>query len=402
MSLQCFRPVQGNSRIAIMVPLQFVSETSDQVNEMNIREIAERARVSVATVSRVVNHVPTVNRKLAKRVRKVVAELGYSANSQARGLASGKSRTLGLVVSCIADPFFTEIIQSFENAAVRRGYEVLVASTFHDFNGIELCVRRMVERRIEGAAILTFGWGELIAENLRAQGIVAVSVNGGPRGSKASAVWIDYGRGIRQALEHLAALGHERIAHVIGPLHSTSALTKRSEFEKYVSEIGISVSSELIVTGDDTVEGGMSAFAQLAQLRDQPTAIFCSNDMTAVGVIRQAHELGVAVPQELSVIGCDDISFARAITPPLTTVRVPQAELARLAFRALLGELDRTKGKEPREYVLETDFVLRRSTALVSSSNPRPTDLRFLEVEPCRESRRVERARRERMTVAGP
>jgi len=342
---------------------------------MNIREIAERARVSPATVSRVVNHVPTVNRKLAKRVRKAVAEIGYSPNSHARGLASGKSRTLGLVVSCIADPFFSEIIQSFEAAAVRRGYEVLVASTLHDFTRVELCVRRMIERRIEGAAVLTFGWEELIAENLRAQGIVAVSVNVEPRCSKANAVWIDYGRGVRQAVEHLAALRHERIAHIAGPLHSPSALTKRSEFEKYVSKIGIGASSDLIVSGDDTVEGGMSAFAQLVQLRNRPSAVFCSNDMTAVGVMRRAHELGVAVPQELSVIGCDDSFFARAITPPLTTVRVPQAELAKLAFRALFNELERTKGKTSREYVLDTDLVLRHSTALASPRGPNLTDM---------------------------
>src|SRR6266498_442691 len=342
---------------------------------MNIREIAERARVSPATVSRVVNHIATVNRKLAKRVCKAVEEVGYSPNLQARALASRKSRTLGLVVSSIADPFFSEIIQSFEAAAVRRGYEVLVASTLHDFTRVELCVRRMIERRIEGAAVLTFGWEELIVENLRAQGIVAVSVNVEPRGSKASAVWIDYERGIRQAVEHLAVLRHERIAHVAGPLHSTSALAKRSEVEKYVSKIGLGVPSVLIVTGDDTAEGGMRAFTQLAQLRNRPSAVFCSNDMTAVGVMRRAHELGVAVPQELSVIGCDDSCFARAVTLPLTTVRVPQSDLAKLAFRALFNELDRTKGKKSREYVLDTDLVLRHSTALASPRGPSLADM---------------------------
>ena len=141
---------------------------------MSLREIANHANVSTATVSRVINGVPTVNRNLAKRVWKAVGERGYSANSQARCVVSGKSRLFGLVISDMRDPFFPEIVQSFEAAAIEFGCETLVTSTLHDPKRMELSVRRMVERRIEGAAVLTFGSEEVIIENLRAQEIAAV------------------------------------------------------------------------------------------------------------------------------------------------------------------------------------------------------------------------------------
>lgn len=369
---------------------------------MNIREIAERARVSVATVSRVVNYIPTVNRKLAKRVWNVVGELGYTPNRQARGLVSGKSRVLGLVVSDMTDPFSSEIIQSFETAAVQCSYEILVTSTLHDPKRIELCVRRMIERRIEGAAVLTFGLEELVVEKLQARGVPVVGVDVKPDVSTVSVAQIDYERGIRQAVQHLAALGHERIAYVAGPFDSKRYSAKRSAFEKCMSEIGLRASAELIVAGHDTVEGGVRTIAQLAQLRHRPTAIFCSNDMTAIGVMRGACEMAIAVPQELSVVGFDDIPFAGFITPPLTTVRVPQAELARVAFRALIRELDRTECEtnKPRKHVLNTNLVLRRSTALAFPWRSTPTNLQSPVAESRTEDPLMQRAGPDQVTIA--
>src|SRR5437660_401888 len=348
---------------------------------MSLREIANHAKVSTATVSRVINGVPTVNRNLAKRVQKAIGEHGYSGNTQARCLVSGKSRLFGLVISDMRDPFFPEIVQSFEAAAIEFGCEALVMSTLHDPKRIELSVRRMVERRIEGAAVLTFGSEEVILEKLRVQGIAAVFVDVEPCRSTASVVQIDYKRGTRHAVQHLAALRHEHIGYVAGPAHSKTALAKRSAFEESMHEISLDVSSELMVAGDDTVEGGMRALTLFARLQDRPTAIVCSTDMAAVGVMKQAHELGMAVPQELSVIGFDDIPLAGFVTPPLTTVIVPKAELARLAFRALICELNPARDEiyQPQEYLLNTDLVLRRSTALACLRRSGLTDLQSLE-----------------------
>jgi LacI family transcriptional regulator len=334
---------------------------------MDIREIAKRAKVSTATVSRTINRVPTVDPQLAKRVWKVVEELGYYPNTQARALVSGRTRIFGLIVSDMTNPFFPEIVQSFEDIAVEHGYEILLTSTVHDPKRMEGSVRRMIERRVEGVAILTFGMEESLLEGLRFRKVPLVFIDVGPPLPHVCNIRIDYQRGIRQAVQHLAALRHERIAFIAGPLHLPSAVTRKAAFESSLREIGMRVDPELVLQGDHTMEGGMRAYDELARKSARPTAIMCSNDMTAIGVIREAYERGVSVPQELSVIGFDDIRLSRFFIPPLTTIQMSQIEIARLAFRALVTEVEReTPSSKGTEYVLNTDLVLRKSTALAS------------------------------------
>src|SRR5437667_136800 len=173
---------------------------------MDIREIAKRAKVSTATVSRAINRVPTVDPQLAKRVWRVVEELGYYPNTQARALVSGKTRIFGLIVSEITNPFFPEIVQSFEDITVQHNYEILLTSTVHDPKRMEMSVRRMLERRVEGVAILTFGMEEALLEGLRFRKVPLVFVDVAPPVARISNIKINYGRGIRQAVQHLAAL----------------------------------------------------------------------------------------------------------------------------------------------------------------------------------------------------
>jgi LacI family transcriptional regulator, galactose operon repressor len=332
---------------------------------MDIRQIAKRAKVSTATVSRTINRVPSVDPHLAKRVWKVVSELGYYPNTQARALVSGRTRTFGLIVSEITNPFFPEIVQSFEDIAVQHNYEILLTSTVHDPKRMEASVRRMMERRVEGVAVLTFGMEESLLEGLRFRKVPLVFVDVGPPVPRICNIKIDYRRGIRQAVQHLAALRHEKIAFVAGPLDIQSGATRKAAFEDSLREIGMQVDPQLVVEGDHTMEGGMTAFALLAKLRTRATAVMCSNDMTAIGVMREAYERGVLVPEELSVVGFDDIRLARFVIPPLTTIQMSQTEIARLAFKALIAEVERdSPSPNGTEYLLATDFVLRKSTAL--------------------------------------
>lgn len=332
---------------------------------MDIREIARRAKVSTATVSRTINRVPTVDPQLAKRVWKIVEELGYYPNTQARALVSGRTRIFGLIVSEITNPFFPEIVQSFEDIAVQHNYEILLTSTVHEPKRMEASVRRMIERRVEGVAILTFGMEESLLEGLRFRKVPLVFVDVGPSLPRVSNIKINYLRGIRQAVQHLAALRHERIAFVTGPLSLKSAQARKIAFEESLQEIGMAVDPQLVVEGNHTMEEGMKALAYLAGLKRRPTAVMCSNDMTAIGVMREAYEKGILIPQDLSVIGFDDIRLAQFIIPPLTTIQMSQAELARMAFKALLADVDlKTPAADGSEYVLETDLVLRKSTAM--------------------------------------
>jgi LacI family transcriptional regulator, galactose operon repressor len=337
---------------------------------MDIREIAKRAKVSTATVSRAINRVPTVDPQLAKRVWRVVEELGYYPNTQARALVSGKTRIFGLIVSEITNPFFPEIVQSFEDIAVQHNYEILLTSTVHDPKRMEMSVRRMLERRVEGVAILTFGMEEALLEGLRFRKVPLVFVDVAPPVARISNIKINYGRGIRQAVQHLAALRHEQIAFVTGPLKLRSAKARKDAFEESLREIGMRLDPELVVEGDHTMEGGIRALARLVELPNRPTAIMCSNDLTAIGVMREAYEYGIPIPQQISVVGFDDVRMAQFMTPPLTTIQMSQTELARLAFKALLTEVERESPAEHgTEYELDTDLVLRKSTALA----PRPS-----------------------------
>ncbi len=337
---------------------------------MDIREIAKRAKVSTATVSRTINRIPTVDPLLAKRVWRVVNELGYYPNRQARALVSGRSRIFGLIVSEITNPFFPEIVQSFEDLAVQHNYELLLTSTVHDPKRMEMSVRRMIERRVDGVAILTFGMEDSLIGDLRFRKVPLVFVDVGPRIPGVSNIRVQYQEGIREAVQHLAALRHTRIAFVSGPLTLRSAVARKVAFEQSMQEIGLKVARELIIEGDHTMKGGMRALLELLSVRERPTAVLCSNDMTAIGVMREAFDYGIRVPEDLSLVGFDDIRMAQFMIPPLTTVQMSQTELANLAFQALLNHVESDSlSLKHKEYILHTTLVVRKSTALAASSS---------------------------------
>lgn len=331
---------------------------------MNLREIAKRAKVSIATVSRTVNRVPTVNPILARRVRKVIEEEGYYANTHARALVSGRSRIFGLMVSEITNPFFPEIVQKFIELGFEHNYEILVRCIGHDERMLE-AARQMVQRRVDGVAVLTFGGEQLLTDVFVRQGIPVFAVGVSSPAFSVATAEIDYAHGIRQAVQHLAALGHERIGFITGPEHLKTAAMRKSAFQQCMKEINLEIPPYLFVEGDHTMEAGMNAMSALAALPDRPSAVMCSNDMTAIGVMRQAFELSLEIPRQLSVIGFDDIRLAQFITPPLTTVQMSQIEIAKLAFSALLDSVEPTPDLTPRQVpAIKTNLVLRRSTTL--------------------------------------
>ncbi len=336
---------------------------------MDIREVAKRAGVSIATVSRTINRVPTVDPQMCKRVWKAIDELEYYPNMQARALVSGQSRIFGLVVSEITNPFFPEIVQVFGNIAVEHGYEIMLVSTEHDQKRMDLSVRRMVERRVDGVAVMTFGMEDLLLKDPKFRKVPMVFVDVGPDRPLVSNIRIDYLNGIRQAVQHLAALRHQKIAFISGPMGLPTARARRRAFEQAMNEIGLKVRKESVEEGDHTVEGGMKAAQLLLDIADRPTAVLCSNDLTALGVIRQCYQAKLSIPRDLSVVGFDDIKLAEFVIPPLTTVRMSQAELARLAFQALLSSVNRRVEPIHRsECTLTTTLVLRNSTALVPAA----------------------------------
>lgn len=327
---------------------------------MDIRTVAERANVSIATVSRTINGVPTVNAKMAKRVWEAIRELNYFPNTQARALVSGRSGILGLIVSEITNPFFPELIQGFEDVAVESGYEILVSSTNYDPKRMSLCIRRMLERKVEGVAVMTFGIEEPLLEQLAERNIPMVFVDVAPDRPGISILKIDYHHGIRQGVQHLAALGHRKVAFITGPDRLHSAQSRLTAFSTSLNECGIPINPAWIVAGDHTLEGGVSAMDKLLAGSQRPTAVMCSNDMTAIGVLHKVYRAGLRVPDDLSIIGFDDIHMARVTIPPLTSIQMSRLELARAAVNALRAQVEGTPAQ--REYMIDTQLVVREST----------------------------------------
>lgn len=333
---------------------------------MDIRTVAQRANVSIATVSRTINRVPTVNPKIAKRVWEAINELGYFPNTQARALGSGRSGIFGLIVSDISNPFFPELVQGFEDVAVESGYEILVSSTNYDRARMESCIRRMLERKAEGVAVMTFGVEQPIFDKLIERNVPLVFVDAGPDKPTISLLKVDYHHGIRQGVQHLAALGHRNIAFISGPAELVSAQARITAFRRSLAECGIPILESRIVQGDHTLEGGMAAADTLLVATNRPTAIMCSNDMTAMGVLHKAYRKRLSVPADLSVIGFDDITMSRVVIPPLTSIQMSRVELANAAVKALRAHVEGTPHQ--REYKIGTQLVVRESTSFPPGS----------------------------------
>ena len=222
------------------------------------------------------------------------------------------------------------------------------------------CIRRMVERNAEGVAIMTFGIEQPLLDQLADRKIPLVFVDVAPNRPGMSVLRVDYHHGIRQAVQHLAALGHRSIAFVAGPLRLHSAQSRLVAFKKALQECGIPVNEKLIVEGDHTMEGGMNAAERLTAQKNLPTAIMCSNDMLAIGVLHRLSRLGLRVPDDVSVIGFDDIHMSAMMIPPLTSIQMSRSDLARAAVGALRAHVEETSPK--REYKIDTHLIVREST----------------------------------------
>lgn len=331
---------------------------------MNIGKIAKRAKVSTATVSRTINGSDKVAPETAERVWKVVRSLGYQPNSYARALVSGKSGMLGLIISDIVNPFFPELVRGFEEIALENGYEVIVANTGYDPKRMARSVRRMLERKAEGVAVITSEMGEDLLAQIAERHIPIVFLDTARVGARVSKIKVDYSQGINEAVDHIAKLGHKRIAFISGPVELRSAETRRNAFLKCLHHCGVLPDKNYIQTGNHRIEGGEAAMQRLLALPHRPTAVLTSNDLTAMGVLRAIHNAKLRVPEDISVVGFDDIEFSEFTQPALTTVRLCRKEVAKKAFSALAALIS-GKSDRGRQYDIETHLIVRDSTGPV-------------------------------------
>lgn len=329
---------------------------------MNIGAIARRAKVSTATVSRTLNQNGAVRPETAKRVWRAAAELNYFPNSHARALVSGRSRLLGLIVSDITNPFFPELVRQFESLALQRQYDLILTSTDYQTERMTVCLRRMLERKVDGVALMTSEMDEGLIEELSRRGVPLVFMDVGQVGPRMSHVAMEYASGIRQAVDHVVKLGHRRIAFISGPLQLHSARVRRDAFVERLRHHSIAPDKKLIREGTHTAEGGQHAMELLLQGSRRPTAVVCSNDWTAIGALHAIDAAGLRVPEDVSVVGFDDTPIASYTRPPLTTVRMSAAEIGATACTALFKLID-DKEHEGALLKIPTELVVRASTA---------------------------------------
>jgi LacI family transcriptional regulator len=329
---------------------------------MNIKEVAAKAGVSTATISRTINQSGTVNPKTAEKVWKVIRQLGYYPNTQARALVSGRSRIFGLIISDITNPFFPELVKSFEDAAIQHNYEVIVGNTDYKQERMNICVRRMIERKVDGVAIMTSELDKHLFDELSRRRFPLVFLDLGKPKPLVSDLVVDYPKGIREAVLHLVSLGHQRIGFISGPQTLKSARVRRSAFLECLRECGIQDHDRLIADGNHRVDGGQAAMQAMLALPQPPTAVLASNDLSAIGALHAVAAAGFRVPQDISVIGFDDIELCQYTQPPLTTVRLSRDELGRKAFYELYRAAEGLSASG-QEVPVSTTLVLRESTA---------------------------------------
>ncbi|HEX4032076.1 MAG TPA: LacI family DNA-binding transcriptional regulator [Terracidiphilus sp.] len=327
----------------------------------SIKDIARLARVSHPTVSRALQNSPLVNPQTAERIRKIAEEAGYRASAVARGLVTRRTRTIGLVVTTVADPFASEVVCGIEQTANDHGYSVFLADSNADPVREKKVVQALAERRVDGIIVTSSRVGALYMPLLKEMMVPIVLVNDQYPGGFVHSVMIANREGMRAAADHLIALGHRRIAYIGDQFGYQSDIERRDGYQSALDAAGIAPMPELVVRGDGKAEAAMDAMDKLLDLAHPPTAVCCYNDMTALGAMRRMRVRGLRVPEDISVVGFDDLFFASYTQPPLTTIRQPMRRMGQLAMENLFKLM--SGAESVIQIKVEAELIVRESTA---------------------------------------
>ena len=325
---------------------------------MTLQEVARRARVSTATVSRVLNNGASVKSSTRARVLRVIQELKYSPNVHAQSLAGGRSRSIGVIVSNIENPFFLDVYKTVEAGAHAAGYEVIMANTDYSSDRLVTSIRLMLGRRLAGVAAIVSEMDAALIQELSGQRIPVVFYDVGTPRRNITNIRVDYRGGMAKLTSYLYSLGHRRVGYIghhatLGPINERIQ-SLRDATGKYP---GLEVD---MATDADTLEGGRQAARVLLARSPRPTALVCVNDVMAVGALREARTRGLRVPEDLSVTGFDNVTLAQFAVPALTTVHIPRDQIGRTVCACLM----RDDVPREQEFVVEPELVVRDSTGL--------------------------------------
>jgi LacI family transcriptional regulator len=326
---------------------------------VTIREVAQEAGVSVATVSRVINGKGPIREATRRRIRRVVEKLRYAPHGAARSLITRETHTLGVLLPDLFGEFFSELIRGIDLTARQRGYHLLYSGSHGDRSETEAMVRAM-RGRVDGLIVLSPDVGPGALRANVPEKFPVVLLNSAAAGRSFDTIAVDNFGGATAMVRHLAGLGHRRVAFIEGPPGNRDASERLRGYREAMRSVG-AWSKELEIPGNFREEAGYEACGRVLKLRPRPSAVFAANDSMAIGLLYACQEAGVCVPEELAIAGFDDIPIVRFITPSLTSVRVPIAELGSCAAQRLLDVLGGKPAGRPRQDVLPTTLVVRSS-----------------------------------------
>ncbi|HVF61319.1 MAG TPA: LacI family DNA-binding transcriptional regulator [Thermoanaerobaculia bacterium] len=343
---------------------------------VSIRDVAREAGVSAATISRVLNGHTAVAEETRRRVAEAVERLNYVPHGGARSLITRRTETVGVLLPDLYGEFFSELIRGIDQTARRRGYHVLVSGAHSDAAEVE-AVLRALRGRVDGLIVMSPDVDTSPALARYGGALPIVLLDSVAEGIDLDAITIDNYGGARSMVRHLLGLGHQRIALLGGPAHNRDARERARGWREALADAGLPAPADLVFPGDFSEASGHAAGRWLAELAPRPTAVFAANDAMAVGFLSALREIGLAVPEDLALGGFDDIPISRYLNPPLTSVRVPIAELGSRAMQHVLSLLESREEAAPpavgRRDVVATKLIVRASCGALRARTPTPS-----------------------------
>jgi LacI family transcriptional regulator len=327
-----------------------------------MRDVAERAGLSVSTVSHVINNTRAVSDESRQRVMAAMEELEYKPNALARSLRRRKTNTLGMIVPDSANPFFAEVARAIEDTSFAQNYSVILCNTEGNLKKQQAYTNVLIENRVAGILFVAAGISTELVNDLEQRRVPLVVIDREVPGVEVDTVMTNHAQGGYLATQHLIELGHQRIACIAGNSEVSPSAERLTGYRRSLEDSNLTYDQRLVIKGDFQYESGYEATTQLLNLDAPPSAIFACNDLMAVGCISAARELDLRVPEDISVVGFDDVRLASFTNPPLTTVAQPIFEIGALATKMLLERL-LDLDAPPRMKRLDTRLHIRHSTA---------------------------------------
>ena len=343
-----------------------LAHRSRKSNAPTMIDVAEAAGVSIATVSALINATSNVSPVLTQRIEVAIREIGYERNAIARSLKTGATRTIGLTVADIRNPFFTDVVATIQKVLNKAGYAVMLCSSDEDTMKQDEQIKLLLDRMVDGLIIAPVGEDEIMKRLVTSTRKPVVLIDRICEGLKIDAVILDNERAVLDATNYLLGLGHHRIGYISGPSGTSTGRDRLAGYRKALEMAGFASTPDLIREGNFREADGYRAAMQLLMLPDRPTALFSANNLMVIGAMGAIRDMGLACPADISVASMDDFAWADVFSPRLTTIAQPVEAIGEQAAGLLLERLEGTVPSEPRRLVLRGRLMIRNSCRLVA------------------------------------